>query len=75
VSGPWKRLRYIDLERWAGVGILVWVPRTRTMFSAYVDHLGVCRAWVQADLRSDPVIEGATKWRPMPPPPAREFKR
>lgn len=65
----WQLLRYIDLERWCGVGILVWVPKTRCIYSAYLDTNGVVRVWVPHALLSPPVITGATRWRKMPVPP------
>jgi hypothetical protein len=69
-SGAWNLLRYIDLEKWAGVGILVWVPKERTIYAAYFDGAGVLRAWHQGT-GADDVIEGATQWRTMPKGPKR----
>ena len=66
----WKPLRYIDHEKWAGIGILVWVPKERSIYAAYLDALGVLRAWLQGN-GPDDVIEGATQWRRMPKGPVR----
>ena len=70
----WKLLRYIDLEKWVGVGILVWVPKQRTIYAAYFDGGGVLRAWLQGN-GPDDVVGGATKWRTIPPPPVKTVKR
>lgn len=71
----WRPLRYIDAEKWAGVGILVWVPKQRTVYAAYLDAFGVLRVWNQSDGPND-VIEGATQWRQMVggPRPRRRVK-